>query len=611
VQVNSVALGAAYSAVLSNLNIDVNGPVGYGLSVGQTSSDTFNLYGTLDPAATDNANAFLIAAIAGGAESLPRDVAERAKSWPYLLLLRTGGVTAGSFYSAGNPAASPAPVTTAAPVVAGDYSALLTMTTLGAKNIRIGASRQMTASDSFDVYVSNDSALASLTGAEYAGRIYGGGGANLNNTVVVSGYNYAIIRRVAGSTAGNVIAAGVSPASGGGGNLNLTTLLVGDTAVNGTIGALTAAATVDIYSSFRLTQTTAGITAATLPNPTDTTPGKVASVMNNDTSTFPLQMYGMTLNVGATLVFQWDGSAWLGPRTISQGGNSFGAGIAIGSTDNQAVAISSGTGPLSVGNNADDHTTRVGGTTGASPLRLEAGTSGISMNGTGAGGVTVTPGATGAVNLQPRAAGAGNTTELRLLELAASGVNYTGFKAPDALGADAMYTLPTALPTIAGQQLESTTGGVLSWGGVVSVVATNASAQNFVDGDPAADVANWTEVTDTAAAFVPATGVFTVPAGQGGLYMFSVSLQWAATAAALGVTFTVSLNSGGIIRSAEFVNPVATLTQARNVVATWTVQLAAAATVTIQGAVSANGGTDIALTNSALFNTLSISRLSA
>lgn len=39
-------------------------------------------------------------------------------------------------------------------------------------------------------------------------------------------------------------------------------------------------------------------------------------------------------------------------------------------------------------------------------------------------------------------------------------------------------------------------------------------------------VVNWTEVYDTAGAFNPTTGVFTVPAGQGGLYLLGVSIYY-------------------------------------------------------------------------------------
>ncbi len=664
-QVNSVALGAGYSAVLSLLNIDTNGPVAFSLSVGQTSSDSFNLYGTLDSAAVDNTNAFLIGTFSGGATNLPKNIADQAKRWPYLLIQRTGGSTAGTLFVAGNPATSPAVVAAAAPVVVGDYSALLTLTTLGAETVRIGLGRQMVVGDSFDVYASDDSALASLTGAFYVGRIYGGGGANVNNTVLVSGYNYAIVRRVAGSTAGNVIASGVSPSSGGG-NLNLTTLVVGDTAVSGPIGALTNAQT-DPYSSFLLTQTTASVVAR-IPNPAVTTPGKAALVMNNDTATQSVIMYGMTITAGAAQLFVWDGTVWVGGRNVTAGGNAFGATLAIGTLDAtsvrilqnagvvfaddgtntivgatagaRAVAIQSGTGGIGVlpgtgalnlgadatdktitvgsgtgvsavnlntgtggaalASNATDHPTTVGSVTGASPTTVRGGTSGVALSGTGAGGVTLTPGAAGTIDLLPRGAGAGDTATLRFFELAAGGPEVIGLKAPGAIGSSVNYTLPPG-PTLSGQRLASTPGGVWSWVGGVYLAATKATNQSIPDANVATVVTGWTEVTDTAAAFVPATGLFTVPAN--GYYVVTAELEFTAIAAAVGTSFAVGVYVDGAARNVgrEYVQVAAANVQRNPKVTTPPLLLTAGQVVAIRalqdGGSGANTLSGVALRN--------------
>ena len=64
-------------------------------------------------------------------------------------------------------------------------------------------------------------------------------------------------------------------------------------------------------------------------------------------------------------------------------------------------------------------------------------------------------------NMTPYGASTGNTTEMRYLELAANGVNYTGFKAPDSIASNAIYTLPTAYPA-SSMVLQSTSAGVLS-----------------------------------------------------------------------------------------------------------------------------------------------------
>lgn len=407
-QVNSVALTAGYSSILNLQTLDTNGPIAFILSVSETTTDTFNLYGTLDAATTDNTNAYLIGVFGGGTANLPQDIAAQAKTWPFLLIQRTGGSTAGSLFVAGNPSTSPGVVAAAAPVVVGSYSTALDLSTLNAETIRIGSSRQMTSADSFEVYLSNDSALSSSTGAYYAGRIYGGGGANVNNTVVASGFSFAVLRRASGSTTGSVLAAGVSPTSGGGGGgtLNLDTLAVGNTAANGPIGALSAAASVDVYNSFLLTQTTAGVTA-TLPAPTDTTAGKTAFVMNASTATQSISMYGETIGVGALQVFEWTSAAWVGGKNLTQGGNAFGSALTMGTTDNQTlnliannttgysdtgivntigrttgastVTIQAGTGPVAIATNATDHATNVGSVTGASATGIHAGTGGIGI----------------------------------------------------------------------------------------------------------------------------------------------------------------------------------------------------------------------------------------
>ena len=48
----------------------------------------------------------------------------------------------------------------------------------------------------------------------------------------------------------------------------------------------------------------------------------------------------------------------------------------------------------------------------------------------------------GGVNLAPYGAAAGNTSEIRFYELSGNGSNYTGFKSPDLLSSDIIYTLP-------------------------------------------------------------------------------------------------------------------------------------------------------------------------
>jgi hypothetical protein len=79
-----------------------------------------------------------------------------------------------------------------------------------------------------------------------------------------------------------------------------------------------------------------------------------------------------------------------------------------------------------------------------------------------AGTVLSSIGSTGALTLNPFGTSAGNTNELRFAELAAGGTNYVGFKAPDALAANIIWTLPGADGS-SGQVLSTNGSGTLSW----------------------------------------------------------------------------------------------------------------------------------------------------
>ena len=67
-----------------------------------------------------------------------------------------------------------------------------------------------------------------------------------------------------------------------------------------------------------------------------------------------------------------------------------------------------------------------------------------------------------ALQLSPYGVAAGNTGEIRFLELAAGGTNYVGFKAADALAGNIVWTLPSAEGS-ANQALVTNGSGTLSW----------------------------------------------------------------------------------------------------------------------------------------------------
>lgn len=75
----------------------------------------------------------------------------------------------------------------------------------------------------------------------------------------------------------------------------------------------------------------------------------------------------------------------------------------------------------------------------------------------------------------PRGTGAGDTGEIRFLELAANGSNYVGFKAPDTLAGNVVWTLPVADAGVSGYVLSSNAAGVLSW---VSPIPTTITVAN-------------------------------------------------------------------------------------------------------------------------------------
>ena len=64
--------------------------------------------------------------------------------------------------------------------------------------------------------------------------------------------------------------------------------------------------------------------------------------------------------------------------------------------------------------------------------------------------------------LNPFGTAAGNTSELRFLELAANATNYVGLKAPNSIAANVIWTLPSA-DGAAGRVLSTDGAGTLSW----------------------------------------------------------------------------------------------------------------------------------------------------
>lgn len=86
------------------------------------------------------------------------------------------------------------------------------------------------------------------------------------------------------------------------------TLAFPNFAANGAIG--TAANTVDMASSFVITQTTASI-SLTIPSPTDAQAGDRLQVANATESTTSITVAGIVIPVGGLQEFMWTGTAWV------------------------------------------------------------------------------------------------------------------------------------------------------------------------------------------------------------------------------------------------------------------------------------------------------------
>jgi parallel beta-helix repeat protein len=92
-----------------------------------------------------------------------------------------------------------------------------------------------------------------------------------------------------------------------GATLNATLPVSNDTDGGALGGGLTAALSVDIYTSFTVNQTTTGQTI-TIPSPTNTAAGRVIYIANIGSASFGL--LGSALNNGSTATLLWNGTAW-------------------------------------------------------------------------------------------------------------------------------------------------------------------------------------------------------------------------------------------------------------------------------------------------------------
>jgi len=128
------------------------------------------------------------------------------------------------------------------------------------------------------------------------------------------------------------------------------------------------------------------------------------------------------------------------------------------------------------------------------------------------GRFVVSPTGAPAIELHPFGVAAGNTSEIRLLELVANGANYVGFKAPDLIAANITWTLPDADGAL-NQALITDGNGILSWETFVAGDVTGPGSStdnaitrwNGVGGDTVQD----------SLVLIDDLGKVTIPAGGG------------------------------------------------------------------------------------------------
>ncbi|MCA9333196.1 hypothetical protein KDA00_04990, partial [Candidatus Saccharibacteria bacterium] len=181
--------------------------------------------------------------------------------------------------------------------------------------------------------LSNAGALSNITGySQSSGNFLqsgagtfgtGTGAVSLNGATSVTGSNTFTVGTGLSTFGGSVTITG-SQFTNQGSTLN-SAQAVADLPSGGNIG--TAAATVDVNTTFDINQTTASQTI-TLPTPTDTTSGRIVYVNNVGSASFT--MYGSVISAGKSNAFIWNGSTWV--TTVSLSGSVVNA---IGTIDSQ------------------------------------------------------------------------------------------------------------------------------------------------------------------------------------------------------------------------------------------------------------------------------------
>src|SRR5271166_189411 len=595
------------------------------LSMDLQTTDTITIFGTLDVTATSlSPNLNLLGTVSGNNGQAISG--EFVSFWPYLYIQRTAGTTPTSptslFFACsatafGTPSA---PLTTALPPTT-FFSTLINLAPFG-NPVRVGLDGNQTEIDTFNLYGTDDPTTIGFAGGTLLANLQGGGGQGSNS--LVSAFQYVYVLRTGGFTAGNLIAwSADDPGAGGGGvtpPINLGSLAVNNTAVNGNFGTppLTAPMSVDIFSSFVLTQTSIDI-FATLPTPTVLTAGKIVFVSNSAASVAPIFMYGLSIGIGYGASFQRDGTEWTPVgvgNAFTDGGNLFGHTATLATLDNHNLIIAAG-GPVPTTGNvvinangqvfitsnhsiglAPDITIISNGSGPGAGVFIEAVVGSISLDanqaviisatmvGTGnvqvfadlggiglntnnngpislitngSGDITLQPGVTGNVNLR---SGGVSGAALRFFD--AGNLHFLSFQAPSVLPAfNTSWILPPQDASFYTLGLTSDSAGNLSFNAGTVLLAYASGGQSIPDAAIQTPVVYGLVSEQIGASYNPVTGVFTCPVA--GFYYISAGVEFLATAAALHAEFTITVYQGinSIAEGVEY-NPVAALSNLRN-----------------------------------------------
>lgn len=278
-----------------------------------------------------------------------------------------------------------------------------------------------------------------------------------------------------------------TPAAGTG---TVTSITAGTGLTGGTI---TTSGTIAIDTSVvpTLTATTNAFTSGNATG--QTTSSALSLVTNSLTTGYGLHLSSSSITSGRMINIAMTGTAGESGRTglyISSTGNHtsqnvYTYGIIV---DNQSASTSSANFGI---------VSYAGAGTGTSlniPLRIGLSTSKyVNFLVDSESGIRLSPFSNAFhLSLGPYGSTAGNTSELRFMELSANGLNYIGFKAPDAITSNVIWTLPTAEGTN-GQVLTTNGTGTLSWttvSGSVSVGGTNNGDIQYKSGSSLGGSAN-------------------------------------------------------------------------------------------------------------------------